>query len=163
MRDTSCAAEGMRAAEHARNFLRRSLCVACRDEFFLYEKMGRRAIVHEGSTSEAGTEILPPITPKEGIPKGRVPLARAREQSSRGLSRPRMQRALKVPIDCNGDISGSRNAFADCDVINQNFYNFTGQVIQVNVLLHQCLAVIAEGDSVLDFCKLTAAFPPGAL
>ncbi len=41
--------------EHARDFLRRSLCAAYGAEFFLYEKMGRRAIDHEGSTSEAGS------------------------------------------------------------------------------------------------------------
>ncbi len=35
--------------------LRRILrCAAYWDEFFLYEKMGRRAIDHEGSTSEEG-------------------------------------------------------------------------------------------------------------
>ena len=39
------------AAEHARDFLRRSLCAARRAEFFLYEKMGRRAIVFEESIS----------------------------------------------------------------------------------------------------------------
>ena len=53
-------AESMSVAEHARNFLRRSRCAACGDEFFLYEKMGRRAIVLAEGISEAGNEILPP-------------------------------------------------------------------------------------------------------
>ena len=44
------------AEEHARDFLRRSLCAARRAEFFLYEKMGRRAIGLAGSTSEAGSK-----------------------------------------------------------------------------------------------------------
>ena len=57
-------------AEHARDFLRRSLYPARRAEFFLYEKMGRRAIDPTGSISEAGTEILPPITPKTTGSKG---------------------------------------------------------------------------------------------
>ena len=48
------SAESMSVTEPARNLLRRSLCAARRAEFFLYEKMGRRAIDHSGSTSEAG-------------------------------------------------------------------------------------------------------------
>ena len=66
--------------------------------FFLYEKMGRRAIIHVGSPSEAGTEILPPITLKRRESKGTRPLGERRagsrptaltlEQSSRGLSLP---------------------------------------------------------------------------
>ncbi len=48
-------AESMSVAGHARDFLRRSPCPARRAEFFLYEKMGRRAIDHEGSISEAGS------------------------------------------------------------------------------------------------------------
>ena len=54
-------------AQPARDFLRRSLCAACRDEFFLYEKMGRRAIVSAGSTSEVGGRAKAPVptpTPK---------------------------------------------------------------------------------------------------
>ncbi len=58
------------AAERARDFLRCSLCAACWAEFFLYEKMGRRAIDHAESVSKAGTEILPPITPKRWDSKG---------------------------------------------------------------------------------------------
>jgi hypothetical protein len=51
---------------------------------FLYEKVGRRAIVpvgcisETGSTSEAGGRAQAPVptpTPKDGIPKGRVPAA----------------------------------------------------------------------------------------
>ncbi len=53
-------AGSMSVAEHARDFLRRNLCAAYGDEFFLYEKMGRRAIDLVGSISEAGTEILSP-------------------------------------------------------------------------------------------------------
>ena len=49
---------------------------------FLYEKVGRRAIDHEGSISEAGTAILPPITPNNGIPKGARPLWRELESSA---------------------------------------------------------------------------------
>ncbi len=64
----SPSAESMSVAEHARDFLRRSLCAAYGAEFFLYEKMGRRAIVPAGSISEAGAEIPHPITPqKTGI------------------------------------------------------------------------------------------------
>jgi hypothetical protein len=63
--------------EHARNFLRRSLCAAYGAEFFLYEKMGRRAIVPAGSTSEAGGRAQAPVpTPhpqKDGNPRGHVP------------------------------------------------------------------------------------------
>ena len=50
----SPSAESMSAAEHARDSLRRNLRAAYGDEFFLYEKMGRRAIVLVESTSEAG-------------------------------------------------------------------------------------------------------------
>ena len=75
MRGTaSLLAESMSAAEHARNFLRRSLCAARGDEFFLYEKMGRRAIGHAGSISEAGGRAQAPVpTPypqKDGNPRG---------------------------------------------------------------------------------------------
>ena len=53
---------------------------------FLYEKVGKREIVHEGSISEAGTEILLPHNhQKDGNPRGGIPLASAREQSSRGI------------------------------------------------------------------------------
>ena len=78
--------------EHARDFLRRSLCAAYGAEFFLYEKMGRRAIVHEKSTSEAEAAILPPITPKRWESKGTRPrcaasgAAQRRETESRGLA-----------------------------------------------------------------------------
>ena len=47
-------AESMSVTEHAREFLRRRCCAAYGDEFFLYEKMGRRAIDHEGNTNETG-------------------------------------------------------------------------------------------------------------
>ncbi len=57
-------------AEPARSFLRRSLCAAYGDEFFLYEKMGRRAIDHEGSTSEEGP---PPPKKFMGIQGGLDP------------------------------------------------------------------------------------------
>ncbi len=63
-------AESMSVTEHARDFLRRSLCAAYGDEFFLYEKMGRRAIVSVESISEAGGRALAPVpTPpkKTGI------------------------------------------------------------------------------------------------
>ena len=43
-------AESMGVAEPARTSLRRTVCAACGAEFFLYEKMGRRAIVPAGST-----------------------------------------------------------------------------------------------------------------
>ena len=48
-------AESMSVTEHARDSLRRTVCIACWNEFFLYEKMGRRAIVLAGSNSEAGS------------------------------------------------------------------------------------------------------------
>ena len=72
----SPSAESMCVAEHARNFLRRSRCAAYGDEFFLYEKMGRRAIVPAEGTSEAGTEIPHPYTPKRRESKGTRPLGR---------------------------------------------------------------------------------------
>jgi hypothetical protein len=49
-------AESMSVAEPARDFLRRTDCAAHGAEFFLYEKMGRRAIVPVASTSEAGSK-----------------------------------------------------------------------------------------------------------
>ncbi len=49
-------AESMSVTEHARDFLRRRCCAACGDEFFLYEKMGRRAIDREGNAREAGSK-----------------------------------------------------------------------------------------------------------
>ena len=62
------------------------------NEFFLYEKMGRRAIDHEGSTSGEETKIPHPHTPKNhGNPRGfRSPMRRQRriaerETASRGL------------------------------------------------------------------------------
>ncbi len=85
-------------AEHARNSLRRSPCPACRAEFFLYEKMGRRAIGHAGSISEEG-----PHPPKKiyGNPRGFNPLGERRAgskpaaltlgQSSRGLALSRLR------------------------------------------------------------------------
>ena len=61
-------AESVSVAEHARDCLRRSPCAAYGAEFFLYEKMGRRAIDHAGSTSEAGSNKSVqtcPLTPKK--------------------------------------------------------------------------------------------------
>ena len=55
MAQRSLSAESMSAAEPARDSLRRNLRAACGDEFFLYEKMGRRAIVSAGSISKAGS------------------------------------------------------------------------------------------------------------
>ena len=49
----SLFAESMSVTEPARNFLRRTFCAAYGDEFFLYEKMGRRALIPIGSISEA--------------------------------------------------------------------------------------------------------------
>ncbi len=84
-------AGSMSVAEHARDFLRRNLCAAYGDEFFLYEKMGRRAIVSAESNSEAGTEIPHPITPKRRESKGNpFPLAEL-EAEPRGLSLPNTQ------------------------------------------------------------------------
>ena len=54
-------AESMYVAEPARNFLRRTFCAACGAEFFLYEKMGKRAIDHAENTSEAGGRALAPV------------------------------------------------------------------------------------------------------
>ncbi len=81
----SSSAESMSAAEHARDSLRRSLCAAYGAEFFLYEKMGRRAIVPVESSSEAGStsEVgggrkrpSPPPPPKRRESKGsQLPLA----------------------------------------------------------------------------------------
>ena len=57
--------------EHARDFLRRSLCAAYGAEFFLYEKMGRRAIVPAESSSEVGGRAQAPVpTPKITGSKG---------------------------------------------------------------------------------------------
>ena len=56
MRDTLPVPHQASYAEPARDFLRRSLCAAYGAEFFLYEKMGRRAIVPAGSASEAGSK-----------------------------------------------------------------------------------------------------------
>ncbi len=79
--------------EHARDFLRRSPCAARRAEFFLYEKMGRRALDHEGCISEAGSnksvQTCPPplcALKKDGNPRGRVPLAEVWGQSPHGLA-----------------------------------------------------------------------------
>ncbi len=58
-------AECMSVTEHARNTLRRSFCAACWDEFFLYEKMGRRAIVSAGNTSEAEIWSHPTHNPQK--------------------------------------------------------------------------------------------------
>ncbi len=75
----SPSAESMSVAGHARSSLRRSCCAAYGAEFFLYEKMGRRAIVHEGSGSEAGStsEVggraqapIPTPPQKDGNPRG---------------------------------------------------------------------------------------------
>ena len=89
-------AESMSVAEPARTSLRRTVCAACGAEFFLYEKMGRRAIVPAGSISEAGStsEVgggrkrpSPPPPPKiTGIQGDLIPLAGARGQSPRGLA-----------------------------------------------------------------------------
>ncbi len=49
------------AAEHVRSSLRRNLCAACWNEFFLYEKMGRRAIDHAGNISEVGGRAQAPV------------------------------------------------------------------------------------------------------
>ena len=86
-------AESMSVSEHARNFLRRSCCAAYGDEFFLYEKMGRRAIVlagsisGEGSTSEAGGRALAPVpTPKKmGIQGDESPWREARRVKACGF------------------------------------------------------------------------------
>ncbi len=88
-------AESMGVAEPARTSLRRTVCAACGAEFFLYEKMGRRAIVPAGSISEAGStsEVgggrkrpSPPPPPKiTGIQGDLIPLAGARGQRPRGL------------------------------------------------------------------------------
>ena len=66
--------------EHARDFLRRSLYPACWDELFLYEKVGRRAIVSAGSISEAGGDgqspSPPPYPQKTGIQGDASPMRR---------------------------------------------------------------------------------------
>ena len=87
---TSCAAQGVCVAGHARNSLRRSLCAAYGAEFFLYEKMGRRAIVLAESISEAGSTSEvgggrkhPSPPPKRRESKGTSPLGRARDSVSR--------------------------------------------------------------------------------
>jgi hypothetical protein len=67
----SLPVESMSAAEHARDFLRRTVCAAYGDEFFLYEKMGRRAIVIVGSVSGEGP---PPPKKIYGNPRGFNPL-----------------------------------------------------------------------------------------
>ena len=75
-------AESMSVSEHARNFLRRSCCAAYGDEFFLYEKMGRRAIVSVESISEEG----PPTSKKfTGIQGDLIPLAGGSQGQSRRL------------------------------------------------------------------------------
>ncbi len=90
MPQRSFFAESMSVAEPARDFLRRRLCAAYEDEFFLYEKMGRRAIDTAGSISEAGggrKRPSPPPPPKRWESKGsQLPLAE-REAEPRGLAR----------------------------------------------------------------------------
>ncbi len=69
-------AESMSVTEPARNSLRRTFCAAYGAEFFLYEKMGRRAIDHEGSISEVGGRAQAPVptpTPKRWESKGTRP------------------------------------------------------------------------------------------
>ena len=78
---SSLLAESMSVTEHARDILRRTFCAARGAEFFLYEKMGRRAIVSAGSISEAGTEILHPHNPKKmGIQGDESPWQSARQR-----------------------------------------------------------------------------------
>ena len=85
MRDTLPVPHQASYAEPARDFLRRSVCAAYGAEFFLYEKMGRRAIVPAESVSEAGTEILLPHTPKKtGIQGDASPMRRLRRISEFG-------------------------------------------------------------------------------
>ena len=102
--------------EHAQNTLRRTLYPARRDEFFLYEKMGRRAIVPAGSISEAGStsevggraQAPVPTPPKKWESKGthlrirrsRIPRCvvsrRTAERESRALAAfPRCKSALR--------------------------------------------------------------------
>ena len=77
MHGTPCAAEGI-APQNALG----TFCVVVSAPpaypFFLYEKMGRRAIDHAESVSKAGTEILPPITPKRWDSKGTRPFGESR-------------------------------------------------------------------------------------
>ncbi len=87
----------MCAAGHARRSLRRSLYPACRNEFFLYEKMGRRAIDHAEGISEAGAEIQHPITPKRRESKGTRPLGR-RLAGSRPAALTLGQRPRGLPL-----------------------------------------------------------------
>ena len=104
------SAESMSVTEPARNFLRRPFCAARGDEFFLYEKMGRRAIDHAGSTSEAGGRAQAPVPtpPKKWESKGtqlrirrsriprRVVSRRTAERESRALAAfPRCKSALR--------------------------------------------------------------------
>ena len=93
--------ESMSAAEHARDFLRRTFCAAYGDEFFLYEKMGRRALLPAWSTSEAEAEILPPITPKRRESKGTRPLGR-RLAGSRPAALTLGQRPRGLPFPGKG-------------------------------------------------------------
>ena len=92
----SPSAESMSVAGHARSSLRRSCCAAYGAEFFLYEKMGRRAIVPTESTSGAETEVLHPIPPKRWESKGTRPLGGARGRASRSCPL-RASRGLQQP------------------------------------------------------------------
>ncbi len=67
--------------------MRRNGCPACWDELFLYEKVGRRAIDHERSRNETGTEILPPYNPskKMGIQGDASPWQEARRVKAAGF------------------------------------------------------------------------------
>jgi hypothetical protein len=90
VRGTFRAAESLHATEHARNTLRRTVCAAYGDEFFLYEKMGRRAIGHAGSISEAGgraqASVPTPYPQKDGNPRGaRAPWQEARRVKACGF------------------------------------------------------------------------------
>ena len=71
------------------------------DEFFLYEKMGRRAIILAESTSEAGTKIPPPITKKRWESKGTRPLGR-RLAGSRPAALTLGQRPRGLPFPGKG-------------------------------------------------------------
>ncbi len=79
--------------------MRRTVCSACRDEFFLYEKMGRRAIGPVENTSEAETKIPPITPPKTGIQGDASPW---RERESRALAAfpSRLPEPLTPETDC---------------------------------------------------------------
>ena len=100
-----------------KEIVRRTCCPARRAEFFLYEKMGRRAIVPAESISEARTEILHPITPKRWESKGTRPLGKCSRAELSRFSPFRsptqtLNRRLLSGVEIECIVNGSQRAVA---------------------------------------------------